>query len=252
MDVNSIDDWVSSNTFATIDEKYIENSYDILRSLKKSKNLTIGIVIPTLEEENTIGNILDILIQLKKHTQLLDDIMVIDGGSNDNTLNICYSYADDIRLIHEKNVLTKYDSHKGKGNQLWKGLYSCNTDIIIYMDSDLKLFNEMLVVRLIEPLLSTEHIKFVKGYYGMNPSSDGRVTEICARPLINLLYPELAGFIQPLSGEYAGFANILEKITYSSGYGVEMKILIEIYEKFGINCMGQVNLLKKEHNLKLS
>ena len=74
------------------------------------------------------------------------------------------------------------------------------------------------------------------------------MTEICARPLLNMIYPDLSGFVQPLGGEYGGYTNILRKVHYSSGYGVEVKLLIEIYEKFGLDCMAQVNLYSKEHD----
>jgi hypothetical protein len=81
----------------------------------------------------------------------------------------------------------------------------------------------------------------------MKSDEGGRVTELCARPLLNLLYPELGGFIQPLGGEYGGFRDILENIEYTSGYGVEVQTLIEIYEKFGLNCMGQTNMIERVH-----
>lgn len=253
MEFKSTDTWVTTNTFDV-------NNYDDVESLmtlKIQKKVSISVIIPTLEEEKTIGNILNILIQqLVKKISLLDEIIVIDGGSKDQTINICESFGDNIRFLHENRILKQHKTSKGKGNQLWKGLFSTKCDIVVYMDSDLKNFSEQYVLGLLGPLLSTDHIKYVKGFYDRKYSlqtakktnDGGRVTEICARPLINLLYPALAGFIQPLSGEYSGYTSVLKNISFNSGYGVEMKILIEIMEKYGVNTMGQVNLISKEHD----
>lgn len=252
MDTANVDNWVLKNTF---DVKNYKDYYYLL-SIKRKKNLSISVILPTLEEEKTIGNILKVLItELQIKVPLIDEIIVIDGGSKDNTINVCNNYKNNITLLHEDNILTDYETRKGKGNQLWKALYHCNSDIVVFMDSDLKNFDERFAIGIIGPLLTTDNIKFVKGYYDRKLSTNsstsnegGRVTELCARPLINLLYPDLAGFIQPLSGEYGGYSNILKNIYFNSGYGVEMKILIEILNKYNINCMGQVNLYSKEHD----
>ena len=111
-----------------------------------------------------------------------------------------------------------------------------------------------MIYGMIGPLLNN-NIRFVKGFYErpliingvVNNNQGGRVTELCARPLINALYPELSGFLQPLGGEYGGYRDILESIDYMSGYGVEVKLMIDIYNTYGLNIMGQVDLLKREH-----
>lgn len=248
---NMIDKWLNNNSFDVSDF----SNYTELYLLKIKKKLTISVIIPTLEEEKTIGNILNILIsKLILEVPLIDEIMVVDGGSNDATISICEGFSEHVKLVHEKNILPNADTSKGKGNQLWKGLYICNSDIVVYMDSDLKNFNERFVIGIIGPLLKTD-IKFIKGFYERKLSSSqtvtnngGRVTELCARPLLNMVYPELSGFIQPLGGEYGGYTNVLKKIHYSSGYGVEVKLLIEIFNNFGLDVMGQVNLYSKEHD----
>lgn len=253
MDEYKISEWISNNTYDF--SKY--SDYNSLYKMKTLKNLTISVIIPTLEEEQTIGNILTVLInEVMEKIPLVDEIIVIDGGSKDKTVDICSSFVPKIRLIHEEDVLSNFETKKGKGNQLWKGLYSTKCDIVTYMDSDLKNFHERFVVGILGPLLMTDNIKFVKGYYERKLSSSsstsnnngGRVTELCARPLLNMIYPDLSGFVQPLGGEYGGYTNIFRKVHYSSGYGVEVKLLVEIYEKFGLECMGQVNLYSKEHN----
>ena len=132
MDTKNIDNWIQKNTF---DVKNYNDYYNLL-SIKKIKNLSISVILPTLEEEKTIGNILKVLItELQIKVPLIDEIIVIDGGSKDNTINICNKYKNNITLLHENTILTDYKSRKGKGNQLWKGLYHCNSDIVVYMDS---------------------------------------------------------------------------------------------------------------------
>jgi glucosyl-3-phosphoglycerate synthase len=188
---------------------------------------------------------------------MIDELIVIDGNSTDNTINILNDLKKEYKLLDvvcEKDILKHYQCKKGKGNQLWKGLYYSKGDIILYCDSDIKNFNIRMIYGLIGPLICNE-IKFVKGFYerplilnDQNQTNEGgRVTELCARPIINMFYPELSGFVQPLSGEYGGYRNILENVEYMTGYGVEVNILIEVYNKYGIKLMGQVDLLKREH-----
>ena len=245
--------WLKNNTFNSLD---FNNLY-ALYSNKSTK--TISLVMPALNEESTVGTIIETIFQeLNKEYQIIDEFVLIDGGSTDRTLEIVSRLTkkyDLLKLVQEKNILPNAPFKKGKGNQLWKGLECSSGDIILYCDSDLKNFDIRMIYGLIGPLL-LRNIQFVKGFYErplvindnvQKKNEGGRVTELCARPMINLFYPELSGFIQPLGGEYGGYRNILENVQYMSGYGVEVNILIEIYEKYGLNVMGQVDLLKREH-----
>tara|TARA_B100000989_G_C19489050_1_gene448893 strand:+ start:210 stop:1280 length:1071 start_codon:yes stop_codon:yes gene_type:complete len=245
--------WLNKNTYNCLD-------YSDLYSLYCNKNnKTIAIVMPTLNEETTVGSIIENIINtMNKDNIIIDEFVLIDGGSKDNTIPIIEKLVKKyniLKLVHEKDILTNITSKKGKGNQLWKGLYCSKSDIILYCDSDLKNFDVQMIYGMIGPLLM-ENIMFIKGFYerplvidkNIKKSNEGgRVTELCARPILNLFYPELSGFIQPLGGEYGGYRDILENVHYMTGYGVEVNILIEIYEKYGINIMGQVDLLKREH-----
>lgn len=253
MSLDNIKSWLSTNTF-----QLKEFDLKSLEILKKEKGYTVAVVIPTLEEEDTIGNILSYLIQkLIKDFSLIDELIVLDGGSKDKTEEVCEKYKDYVKFYNQHEILKneKNLSYNGKGSALHKGLFVTNSDIVTYMDADIKNFDERFVVGIIGPCIKYTNIKFMRGYYkrpympkeGVKSDEGGRVTELCARPLLNLLYPELGGFIQPLGGEYGGFRDLLEDIEYTSGYGVEVQTLIEIYEKFGLSCMGQTNMIERIH-----
>jgi glucosyl-3-phosphoglycerate synthase len=254
--LKNVNTWLDKNCYSLTDFKDLKK----LQQIKEDKGLTVSVVIPTLEEESTIENVLTYLInKLVIENKIIDELVVVDGGSKDETiskvLKLKEIYNDHIMFYSQDKILSDVCTHKGKGEALWKSLFVTKGDIIIYSDSDIKNFDERFVVGILGPLLINENIKFVKGYYNRplitskdtRSNEGGRVTELCARPLLNVLYPELSGFIQPLGGEYGGFRSVLEGVEYTSGYGVEVQTLIEIYEKFGLNCMAQTNLIERVH-----
>jgi hypothetical protein len=157
--------------------------------------------------------------------------------------------------IHQK-TLPQYGARKGKGEALWKSLYCTRGDIIIWVDTDIVNIHPRFIYGLIGPLLIRPEIDFVKGFYRrplkvgnkMQAGSGGRVTELTARPLLNLFFPELSGMVQPLSGEYGGRRKALEQLSFFSGYGVEIGLLIDMLDKFGLGSIGQVDLQERIHH----
>jgi glucosyl-3-phosphoglycerate synthase len=253
VEIQKVESWLQQNTFHCFDYKDFEMLYN------NKNGRTISLVMPTLNEEDSVGAIIETIFRdLNNKFQLIDELVLIDGGSTDNTLDIVHNLETKYELLNvvkECEILPDYQCKKGKGNQLWKGLYCSKGTIVLYCDSDLKNFDVRMIYGLIGPLLTTP-IKFVKGFYErplvisdtvQKSNEGGRVTELCARPMLNLLYPELSGFIQPLGGEYGGYREVLENVEYMTGYGVEVNMLIDILEKFGLKKMGQVDLLKREH-----
>jgi len=251
--VQKVQSWLEQNTFHCHDYKDLEMLYN------NKNGRTISLVMPTLNEEDNVGTIIETIFRdLNQHYQIIDELVLIDGGSTDKTLDIVYNLEKKYELLNvvkECDILPDYQCKKGKGNQLWKGLYCSKGTIVLYCDSDLKNFDVRMLYGLIGPLLTTP-VKFIKGFYerplviseSVKKSNEGgRVTELCARPMLNLLYPELSGFVQPLGGEYGGYRDVLENVEYMTGYGVEVNMLIDILEKFGLKKMGQVDLLKREH-----
>jgi len=232
------------------------NFWDIkwLVEEKERQGLSISLCLPTLNEEKTIGQEIVILkAELADRYPLLDEIAVIDSGSNDRTLEIAASFGADVYNAAE--CLPECGNHRGKGENLWKALYLLKGDIIVYVDTDIKNIHPRFVYGLVGPLIKNPDAHYVKAFYdrplaysdGIRPTGGGRVTEILIRPLFSLFYPELAGILQPLSGEYAGRRSIFEKIPYPVGYGVETAMLIDIYERLGLSAFAQTDLDRRVH-----
>src|SRR2546429_104777 len=203
-----------------------------LVQLKEKQGLTVSLVLPTLDEEETIGPIVRrAMRELMGRAPLLDEIVVVDSASRDRTREV--AEAEGARVVQHPDVLTRYGSFKGKGEALWKSLYETTGDLIVWADTDVKNWHPRMVYGTLGPLLHESRLQYVKGYYqrpivegGMlREGGGGRVTELVARPLINLFYPELSGLIQPLSGEYAGRRLLLETIPFLTGYALAIGLL---------------------------
>ena len=211
--------------------------------------------LPTLNEEQTIAKEIIILkSELMTRYPLLDEIVVVDSGSTDETTKIARAYGADV--YEATKILPHLEQFKGKGENLWKALYITKGDIIVYLDADIKNIHHRFAYGLIGPLLLYDHIKFAKAFYDrpisigkskMRPTGGGRVTELVIRPLFSLFFPELTQLIQPLSGEYAGFREVFERIPFPIGYGVETSMNLDIYEKWGLDVIAQVDLDRRIH-----
>jgi nucleotide-binding universal stress UspA family protein len=225
-----------------------------LVQLKEKQSLTISLVLPTLDEEETIGPIVRKAIrEMVGRVPLLDEILVIDSASTDRTREI--AEAEGARVVQHPDVLTRYGSFRGKGEALWKSLYETSGDIVVWADTDVRHWHHRMVYGTLGPLLHEPRLQYVKAYYQrpiveegiLKEGGGGRVTELVARPLINLFYPELSGLIQPLAGEYAGRRALLETIPFFTGYAVEIGHLIDAAERVGIEGLGQVDLERRIH-----
>lgn len=242
--------WLKTNT-------YHHSSFsDIgkLVRLKEKKNLKISVAFPTLNEEETIAEEINVIKgKLQIEHPLLDEIAVIDSASTDRTRELAAEAGAKVYLADD--YLREFGIIRGKGENLWKSLYLLEGDIIVWVDADIKNIHPKFVYGIIGPLLEYDHLKYVKAFYErplvvgkkMRPSGGGRVTEILIRPLLANFYPELSGFLQPLSGEYAGRRKVLEAVPFRVGYGVEIGLLIDIYEKYGLKSLAQVDLDRRVH-----
>ena len=243
--------WIKSNTFHHSSFKDL----DRLVVEKRRKKVAISLCFPTLNEEKTIAKEIVIMkSELMIRYPLLDEIVVIDSGSTDRTRKIARSY--DVKVYRANKILPHLPKFKGKGENLWKALHVTTGDIIIYIDADIKNIHHRFGYGLLGPLLLMDRIRFTKAFYdrpiavGKNkwrPTGGGRVTELVTRPLFSLFMPDLTQILQPLSGEYAGYRNIFDSIPFQIGYGVETGMLMDIYEKWGLDVVAQVDLDRRVH-----
>ncbi len=243
--------WLKTNTFHHSAFKDISQ----LVAQKEKKGLRISLCFPTLNEEKTIAKEIVIMkSELMTRYPLIDEIVVIDSGSTDKTREIARSY--DVAVYEANDILPELDKCRGKGENLWKALYVTAGDILIYIDADIKNIHHRFAYGLLGPLLMHEAIKFTKAFYDrplslgkdkLRPTGGGRVTELVIRPLFSLFFPELTQILQPLSGEYAGYRSLFEKIPFPIGYGVETGMILDIYENWGLHGMAQVDLDRRVH-----
>ncbi|NLT69774.1 MAG: glucosyl-3-phosphoglycerate synthase [Verrucomicrobiaceae bacterium] len=247
--------WLETNTFH---HSEFWDMRELVRA-KREAGLTISLCIPTLNEENTIGKeIIVFKSELMDRYPLLDEIAVIDSGSTDRTLEIAASYGADTYL--SADILPEYGFKPGKGENLWKAIYQLRGDIICYVDADIKNIHAKFASALVAPLIYRNEIQYVKAFYDrplavsddVRPSGGGRVTEILVRPLFSMFFPELTALIQPLSGEYAVRREVLERLPFPIGYGVETSHLIDLYQTSGLDAFAQTDLDKRVHRNQLT
>lgn len=246
-----VDKWFAENTYHAAEFDHLAE----LVKLKQAQKLTISLVLPALNEEATVGTVISTVQKMMvEKFPLLDEIILMDSNSTDRTREIASSLG--VPVYTHQDLLPQYGARAGKGEALWKSLYVTKGDIVIWIDSDIVNIHPRFVYGVLGPLLQDPRVQFVKGFYqrplrsGRKVSSTGggRVTELTARPLFNLFYPELSGVIQPLSGEYGGRRSALEQLIFYSGYGVETGLLIDVFEKFGLKAIAQVDLLERIHH----
>ncbi|HYP18890.1 MAG TPA: glucosyl-3-phosphoglycerate synthase [Chloroflexia bacterium] len=245
-----VDKWFAENTFDAGEFSDLRRMVE----LKRQQGVTISLGLPALNEEATIGDVITVLKRsLMEEVPLVDEIVLIDSNSTDRTREIAAELGVPVHIHQE--VLPETGVYSGKGEALWKSLQVLKGDIVAWVDTDVVNMQPQFVYGLVGPLLREPRIGYVKGYYhrpirterAMQQEGGGRVTELTARPLINLFFPLLSGLVQPLAGEYAGRRSVLEKIPFFSGYGVEVGMLIDILEGFGLDAIGQVNLESRVH-----
>ena len=222
---------------------------------KEAQGLKVSVCLPTLNVADTLREELRVFrTELVERFPLIDQLCIIDSRSTDGTLEI--AEEEGAQVFFDDEILPGIEPASGKGEALWKSLFALEGDIIVWVDSDISNIHPRFVYGLVGPLLEDPAVGYVKAFYerpltqdGVSkPSGGGRVTELTVRPLFNLFYPELAGLIQPLSGEYAGRRSVLESVPFFTGYGVEAGLLIDILRKYGQDALAQVDVEVRVHH----
>jgi glucosyl-3-phosphoglycerate synthase len=208
---------------------------------------SVSVVLPARDVVDTIGPILEQLLPLHE-AGLVDELVVIDGASRDGTAALAQQLG--ATVVQEDDVLPEHGPARGKGDALWRSLAITRGEVVVFLDADTEGFDARFALGLLGPLLVDERVAFVKGAYRRPfqigdrtlPDEGGRVTELVARPLLNLHLPELAGFVQPLAGEFAARRALLEALPFPVGYGVEIALVIDALRHAGLDALAQVDL----------
>ncbi|WP_018656159.1 glucosyl-3-phosphoglycerate synthase [Actinomadura flavalba] len=222
--------------------------------LAAKEGTRVSVVLPARNEEETVGEIVGaIRADLVDRAPLVDEIVVVDSRSTDATVAV--ATAAGARVVSQDAVLPGEGRMSGKGEALWKSMAATTGDVVVFVDADLVGFTSSYITGLLGPLLTDPDIGYVKGCYdrpligetGTTEGGGGRVTELVARPLINLHWPSLAGVMQPLGGEYAGRRSLLERLPFVTGYGVELGLLLDVLQDSGLDAIAQVDLGRRVH-----
>ncbi|MBV9513878.1 MAG: glucosyl-3-phosphoglycerate synthase [Mycobacteriaceae bacterium] len=212
---------------------------------------TVSVVLPALNEEETVASVVDSISPMLGG--LVDELVVLDSGSTDDTA--IRALTAGARVVSREQAVPELPTQPGKGEALWRSLAATSGDIIAFVDSDLIEPDPMFVPRLVGPLLTVDGVHLVKGFYRRplkvsgreDANGGGRVTQLVARPLLAALRPELSSVLQPLGGEYAATRQLLSSVPFAPGYGVEIGLLIDTYDRLGLEAIAQVNLGVRAH-----
>ncbi|MFI5676545.1 glucosyl-3-phosphoglycerate synthase [Streptomyces cellulosae] len=243
--LNEVERWLSTRSWSKTDRPL----HKILAA-KRATGQSVSVVLPALNEEETVGDIVAVIRHdLMQQVPLVDEIVVVDSGSTDRTSEV--AAAAGARVVHRDDILPRIPTVPGKGEVLWRSLLVTSGDIVCFIDADLKEFSSDFVSGIVGPLLTDPGVDLVKGMYDRPlagaAGQGGRVTELMARPLLNMHWPQLAGFVQPLGGEYAARRSLLEQLPFPVGYGVELGMLIDALHLVGLDALAQVDVGVRKH-----
>lgn len=227
-----------------------------LRRVKARAGMKVSVILPALNEQATVGQIVETIRQAFVDVPgepLVDELVVLDSGSTDDTARV--AAAAGAWVIHRDAVLPKIPTVAGKGEAMWRAVAATTGDLVVFIDADLRSFTPSYVFGLLGPLLTDQDVHLVKAVYErpldhqgeVSSTGGGRVTELVARPLLNLYWPSLAGVIQPLAGEYAARRALLEQLPFPCGYGVEFALLVDTADLIGVCGIAQVDLGVRLH-----
>ncbi|MFI6055924.1 glucosyl-3-phosphoglycerate synthase [Streptomyces violascens] len=259
--LEEVERWLSRRSWSA-SERPVER----ILAAKQRTGTTVSVVLPALDEEATVGDIVAAIRRelMTDAVPLVDELVVIDSGSGDRTAEVAAKAG--ARVVHRDAILPRIPALPGKGEVLWRSLLVTSGDVVCFIDADLKDFDAGFVSGIVGPLLTDPDVDFVKAMYdrpftedrpfgaesdslasGRTSGQGGRVTELVARPLLNLHWPQLAGIVQPLGGEYAARRSLLERLPFPVGYGVELALLVDALHTVGLDALAQVDVGVRKH-----
>jgi glucosyl-3-phosphoglycerate synthase len=209
---------------------------------------SVSVCVPAREEAATIARVVAPLMALRE-AGVVDQVVVLDDDSRDGTGAIAAGLGAEV--VRPASLLPGFGPVLGKGDAMWRSLSVLTGDLVCFVDADSEDFGAHFATGLLGPLICSPSLQFVKGCYRrpfkhgaahVEPAGGGRVTELTARPLLAAFYPELAGIRQPLAGEFAARRELLERMAFCTGYGVEIALLIDVCAAVGVDAIAQVDL----------
>jgi glucosyl-3-phosphoglycerate synthase len=230
--------WHRTNTFS-------HHEFPAAR-LADQREVSVSLCLPARDEARTIGAILEQLMPLIDGG-VVDQVLVVDN-STDGTADIARGLGAEVHVQEE--LMPELGPVLGKGDAMWRALPVLRGDVVCFLDADSEQLGPHFVCGLLGPLICKDGISFVKGCYRrpfrvgetVFPDGGGRVTELTARPLLNLFYPELAFIEQPLAGEIAARRDLLSRLPFVTGYGVDVALVLDAYRQVGLEGIAQVDL----------
>ncbi len=228
--------------------RYRSEEYPPQRLVRCKRGRTVTVIVPTRECATTIGGVLaDSVGPLAEHG-LVDELVVVDAGSIDGTAAVARRAG--ARVLLDNELERQLGPALGKGDAMWRALQATGGEIVCFLDGDTADPTPLHLQGLLGPLLTDDSLALVKGAFdrpldagGVQlPHEGGRVTELMARPLLNLHLPLLAGFSQPLAGEFAARRGVLERCAFPVGYGVEIAVLIDALRAHGLDALAECQL----------
>jgi glucosyl-3-phosphoglycerate synthase len=218
---------------------------------KRELGLTVSAVLPCRNVADTVGGIVDVIHDVNERSgenALVDQILAVDADSADGTAEVAATRGAEV--YSENELMSNHGGAHGKGDAMWRSLSVARGELVMYIDADTRDFKPQLVYGILGPILEVPEVRFVKAAYRrpfkshetVEQDGGGRVTELTTKPLFNLFYPELAGFVQPLAGEFIADRELFSSIPFLTGYAVETGIMIDVLKRIGIDAMAQVDL----------
>lgn len=240
--------WFDSRTFDAA-------AFEVAELIKAKRGQTVSVVIPARNEAATVAAVVGQIHQALLVPGLVDELIVLDSDSTDDTAAV--ARAAGAAVFAARDIDTGTPASPGKGEALWKSLFVSTGDLLVFIDADLTEWGPHFVTGLLGPLLTDPDILLAKGFYdrladdlpGQSEAAPqgGRVTELVARPLLNLYWPELAAVVQPLAGEWAIRRSLIESLPIPVGYGVEFASLTDTWRRHGLPAIAQVDLGRRGH-----
>jgi glucosyl-3-phosphoglycerate synthase len=215
--------------------------------VRAERTESISVCVPARDEAAAIAGVVGPLVHLRE-SGVIDEVIVLDDDSRDATAAIAARHGADV--VRAAGLLPEFGPILGKGDVMWRALSVASGEVVCFVDGDSEDFAEHFACGLLGPLVCEPDVHFVKGFYrrpfkhrdAVQPTGGGRVTQLTARPLLAAFHPPLAGIHQPLAGEIAARRELLERMAFCTGYGVDIALLLDVSAEVGIGGLAQVDL----------